>query len=87
MDVVEKNLTAEQFTRFYYNFIWSMDKVGLAEWIIRILPEDELDKMLNSSIPIRHDYESNQEALQLTCRHGIGKKHHCARCAMENDYR
>jgi hypothetical protein len=48
MEIIEKNLTQEQFTYFYYQYVLNADKVFLAEWIIRIMPKDELEKLIGT---------------------------------------
>ncbi len=46
MIIEEKNLTQDQFTDFYYMYVHDTSPVALTEWIIRLLPKDELMKML-----------------------------------------
>jgi hypothetical protein len=42
----DKNLSQKQFTEFYYNYIHRRDRVNLAEWILRLLPDDEVMRMV-----------------------------------------
>lgn len=53
MDVVEKNLSQEQFTQFYHNYIHGLNKVALAEWIIRIMPNDMFKQIMDDMNDVR----------------------------------
>lgn len=58
--IKEKNLTQKQFVDFYDMYIHKMSKVSLAEWIIRILPEDTF-KQMTKDIDGLNSYMENEK--------------------------
>ncbi len=46
MEIVEKNLSQDEFMLFYNYYVHNVSKPNLAAWIIRIIPEEDLKKLL-----------------------------------------
>jgi hypothetical protein len=44
--VFEKNLTQDEFLKFYNAYVHRMSKPLLAAWLIRLIPENDLKNLL-----------------------------------------